>query len=209
MRAVRALQSADVILFDHLVAAGVLDFARREARKMIVGKTGYGPACKQDETVRVDDLARQGRQAGSSAQGRRSADLRARRRGARRLSRRRPPVEAVPGITAAQGAAAGSASRSLTVRSRAGFICHRPWRRRPPAVRHRLEQHRGSDRDDRRLYARQTLRELAESAIATASTRRRLRLPSSRPRGPVKGWSRRDPRPAQRVRDAGLPARCW
>src|SRR4029077_12105827 len=49
LRAVRALQSADVILIDDLVAPGVLDFARREAKKMLVGKTGYGPSCKQDE----------------------------------------------------------------------------------------------------------------------------------------------------------------
>src|SRR5271169_487967 len=33
LRAVRALQSADVILFDDLVATDVLDFARREAKK--------------------------------------------------------------------------------------------------------------------------------------------------------------------------------
>jgi len=32
-----------VILIDDLVAPGVLDFARREAKKMLVGKTGYGP----------------------------------------------------------------------------------------------------------------------------------------------------------------------
>ena len=37
LRAVRALQSADVILFDERVSAGVLEFARREARKMLVG----------------------------------------------------------------------------------------------------------------------------------------------------------------------------
>src|SRR5215472_6108755 len=37
LRAVRALQSADVILFDDLVSHEVLDFARREARKMLVG----------------------------------------------------------------------------------------------------------------------------------------------------------------------------
>ena len=46
---VRALQSADVILIDDLVAPGILDFARREAKKMLVGKTGYGPSCKQDD----------------------------------------------------------------------------------------------------------------------------------------------------------------
>lgn len=40
LRAVRALQSADVILFDESVPAEVLDFARREARKMLVAKTG-------------------------------------------------------------------------------------------------------------------------------------------------------------------------
>ena len=45
LRAVRALQSADVILFDDLVSRDVLDFARREARKMLVGKTGFGPSC--------------------------------------------------------------------------------------------------------------------------------------------------------------------
>jgi uroporphyrin-III C-methyltransferase / precorrin-2 dehydrogenase / sirohydrochlorin ferrochelatase len=40
LRAVRALQSADVILFDELVPAEILDFARREAKKMLVAKTG-------------------------------------------------------------------------------------------------------------------------------------------------------------------------
>src|SRR4051794_20093189 len=37
LRAVRALQSADVILIDDLVAPDILDFARREARKILVG----------------------------------------------------------------------------------------------------------------------------------------------------------------------------
>src|SRR5580698_5090286 len=49
LRAVRALQSADVILFDDLVAPDILDFARREAKKMLVGKTGHAPSCKQDD----------------------------------------------------------------------------------------------------------------------------------------------------------------
>src|SRR5205085_3956405 len=39
LKAVRALQSADVILFDALVDRDVLEFARREAKKMLVGKT--------------------------------------------------------------------------------------------------------------------------------------------------------------------------
>ena len=49
LRAVRALQSADAILFDDLVSPEILDFARREARKILVGKTGHAPSCKQDE----------------------------------------------------------------------------------------------------------------------------------------------------------------
>ena len=49
LRAVRALQSADVILFDNLVSPEILDFARREAKKMLVGKTGHAPSCKQDD----------------------------------------------------------------------------------------------------------------------------------------------------------------
>ena len=53
LRAVRALQSADVILIDDLVSPEILDFARREAKKMMVGKTGHGPACRQSE---INDL---------------------------------------------------------------------------------------------------------------------------------------------------------
>ncbi|MGB9366588.1 MAG: SAM-dependent methyltransferase, partial [Xanthobacteraceae bacterium] len=49
LRAVRALQSADIILFDDLVSPEILEFARREAKKMQVGKTAHGPSCKQDE----------------------------------------------------------------------------------------------------------------------------------------------------------------
>src|ERR1700734_2543346 len=49
LRAVRALQSADVILFDDLVAPDILDFARREAKKMLVGKTGEKVSCRQED----------------------------------------------------------------------------------------------------------------------------------------------------------------
>jgi uroporphyrin-III C-methyltransferase / precorrin-2 dehydrogenase / sirohydrochlorin ferrochelatase len=41
LRAVRALQSADVILFDQGISTEILDFARREAKKMLVGTTGH------------------------------------------------------------------------------------------------------------------------------------------------------------------------
>jgi uroporphyrin-III C-methyltransferase/precorrin-2 dehydrogenase/sirohydrochlorin ferrochelatase len=106
LRAVRALQSADVILFDDLVSREVLDFARREARKMLVGKTGFGPSCKQDDiNMLMVGLAKQGKRvvrlkggdpllfgrAGEEIEACRTAKI---------------PVDVVPGISAAQGAAA-------------------------------------------------------------------------------------------------------
>lgn len=44
LRAVRVLQSADVILVDDIVPPEILDFARREARKVRVGDTALSPA---------------------------------------------------------------------------------------------------------------------------------------------------------------------
>jgi uroporphyrin-III C-methyltransferase/precorrin-2 dehydrogenase/sirohydrochlorin ferrochelatase len=105
LRAVRALQSADIILIDDLVAPEILDFARREAKKMMVGKTGFGPSCKQDDiNALMVSLARAGKRvvrlkggdplifgrAGEEIAACRAAGI---------------AVEIVPGISAAQGAA--------------------------------------------------------------------------------------------------------
>jgi uroporphyrin-III C-methyltransferase/precorrin-2 dehydrogenase/sirohydrochlorin ferrochelatase len=49
LKAVRALQAADVILFDDLVSAEVLELARREAKRMLVGKRGGRESCKQED----------------------------------------------------------------------------------------------------------------------------------------------------------------
>jgi uroporphyrin-III C-methyltransferase / precorrin-2 dehydrogenase / sirohydrochlorin ferrochelatase len=49
VRAIRALQAADVIVIDSLVSPDVLDFARREARKLLVGEAGFGTACNENE----------------------------------------------------------------------------------------------------------------------------------------------------------------
>lgn len=49
LKAVRALQAADVILFDDLVSDEVLELARREARRILVGKRAGRPSCKQEE----------------------------------------------------------------------------------------------------------------------------------------------------------------
>lgn len=49
LKAVRALQAADVILFDDLVSDEVLELARREAKRIPVGKRAGRPTCRQDE----------------------------------------------------------------------------------------------------------------------------------------------------------------
>lgn len=62
LKAVRALQSADVILFDKLVSDDVLELARREARRMLVGKRGGQASCRQDDiNALMLKLARQGK----------------------------------------------------------------------------------------------------------------------------------------------------
>ncbi|MCB1474861.1 MAG: uroporphyrinogen-III C-methyltransferase [Rhodobiaceae bacterium] len=62
LKAVRALQAADVILFDDLVSDEVLELARREARRMLVGKRGGRESCRQDDiNATMVKLARAGK----------------------------------------------------------------------------------------------------------------------------------------------------
>lgn len=118
LRAVRALQSADVILFDDLVSADILDFARREAKKMLVGKSGYRPSCRQDDiNALMISLARSGRRVVRLKGG----DPMIFGRADEELSACRAAgiaVEVVPGITTAQ-AAASRLGVSLTRRGQA------------------------------------------------------------------------------------------
>jgi uroporphyrin-III C-methyltransferase/precorrin-2 dehydrogenase/sirohydrochlorin ferrochelatase len=118
LRAVRALQSADVILFDDLVATDILDFARREAKKMLVGKTGHAASCRQDDiNALMISLAKAGRRVvrlkGGDPMifGRADEEIAACRAAG-------IAVEVVPGITTAQGAASRLLV-SLTRRSEA------------------------------------------------------------------------------------------
>jgi uroporphyrin-III C-methyltransferase/precorrin-2 dehydrogenase/sirohydrochlorin ferrochelatase len=106
LRALRALQAADVILFDDLVSRDILDFARREAKKMLVGKTGHAPSCRQDDiNALMVGLARRGKRVvrlkGGDPMifGRAEEEIAACRNA-------NVAVEVIPGITAAQGAAA-------------------------------------------------------------------------------------------------------
>lgn len=62
IKAVRALQSADVILFDDLVSAEVLELARREAKRLLVGKRAARESCRQEDINEMMlTLARQGK----------------------------------------------------------------------------------------------------------------------------------------------------
>ncbi len=62
LRAVRALQLADVILFDECVSQDVLDFARREARKLLVRRGGFRRSGEADDVdVLMTGLAKKGK----------------------------------------------------------------------------------------------------------------------------------------------------
>ncbi len=118
LKALRILQSADVVLYDDLVAPGVVEMARREAEKIPVGKRGYRPSCRQEHIVALMiSLARSGKRVvrlkGGDPMifGRANEEIAA-------LRDAGIPVEAVPGVTAALGAAA-SLKISLTERAKA------------------------------------------------------------------------------------------
>ena len=116
LRAVRALQQADVILIDNLVAPAILDFARREARKMMVGKAGYGPSCRQDE---INAMMVTFAKAGKRVVRLKGGDPMIFGRAGEEIAACQAagiPVEVVPGITAAQGAAS-RIGVSLTARA--------------------------------------------------------------------------------------------
>jgi uroporphyrin-III C-methyltransferase/precorrin-2 dehydrogenase/sirohydrochlorin ferrochelatase len=118
LKAVRALASADVILFDNLVAPEILDFARREAKTMLVGKSGHGPSCRQDD---INALMVRLAKSGKHVVRLKGGDPMVFGRAGEEISACRAagiPVEVIPGVTAAQGAAARLCA-SLTHRDHA------------------------------------------------------------------------------------------
>ena len=62
MNAIRALQGAEVVLYDAGVSAEVLELARREAKRMLVGAVTGSCAAESDGTRLAAALAGQGRQ---------------------------------------------------------------------------------------------------------------------------------------------------
>lgn len=106
LKAVRAMQAADVILFDDLVSDEVLELARREAKRMLVGKRGGRASCRQEDiNALMVALARQGKRVVRL----KSGDPMIFGRGGEEieeLERAGIPVSVVPGVTAALAAAA-------------------------------------------------------------------------------------------------------
>lgn len=118
LKAVRALQAADVILFDDLVSDDILELARREAKRMLVGKRGGRESCRQEDINRtMVQFAR----AGKHVVRLKSGDVSVFGRSGEEIAELRAegiPVAIVPGITAASALAAGFGV-SLTHRDRA------------------------------------------------------------------------------------------
>jgi uroporphyrin-III C-methyltransferase/precorrin-2 dehydrogenase/sirohydrochlorin ferrochelatase len=121
LKAVRMLQSADVVLFDALVSDGVLELVRREARCLAVGKRGGRDSCRQQD---INDLmvrlARRGKRVVRLKAGDPMIFGRAGEEIAQ-LEAAGIPVEIVPGITAGLAAAA-ALGVSLTHRDHAHSV---------------------------------------------------------------------------------------
>jgi uroporphyrin-III C-methyltransferase/precorrin-2 dehydrogenase/sirohydrochlorin ferrochelatase len=106
LKALRALQDADVILHDRLVPQAVRDLARRDALLISVGKTAGSPGSTQEEiNASLIEHARSGKRVvrlkggDPFIFGRGGEELEA-------LARAQIPFSVVPGVTAAAGCAA-------------------------------------------------------------------------------------------------------
>jgi uroporphyrin-III C-methyltransferase/precorrin-2 dehydrogenase/sirohydrochlorin ferrochelatase len=118
VKALRALQSADAVLFDDLVAKPILGCIRPGAKLIDVGKRGYRKSCKQpDINAQMITLARQGlkvvrlKSGDPLIFGRAGEEIAA-------CQDAGVPISVIPGVTSAQGAAA-SLKVALTNRDHA------------------------------------------------------------------------------------------
>ena len=115
LKGLRAVQGADVILYDNLVNAEILEYARRDAEKIYVGKKRKFSGIRQEE---INALLVEHARAGRNVVRLKGGDPFVFGRGGEEmaaLSAAGIPCLAVPGITAAMGCAA-SAGIPLTLR---------------------------------------------------------------------------------------------
>ena len=117
LKARRALDEADLIVYDRLISSEILELARREATMINVGKEGFGPSTSQDT---INELLVEHAQSGAQVVRLKSGDATI----FGRLDAEIDAIDAhgigwhiIPGITAASAAVA-TIGQSLTKRGR-------------------------------------------------------------------------------------------